>query len=934
MPVYNVTDPQTGRSLRLTGDSPPTEAELDEIFKSSAAAPVRGGLTHPMTSVFTKPEQAAVVGKILGHDVPVKPEDSTSFSDVVRSVKESPVSSAASAALGLTGLPAIYDFLKTAKEAGPDIMRGLASHPLETLRGGVAGTVEGAMEQATPLNALMMLLGRAKFGRVAEAPKAAEVTTTGARPVEPLVRPGAPAPSTGTAFPARAATKTPQPTAPVVETPPPPARVLEQPVTGGDRFMDALNPALGQEPLPAGKVNGSKVDTLTESVTPRRQVELLQKYGGKAEEGSYTQGTLDRFAEMMGQKGAKIDADVEAPLKAGNVDAAAQTIEKKVQELVGGFRQTKSSRGTRSSLPGAENLTTKDIAHVEQSIDLGSGQHPRITKIRPTKEAYETVESGRAERAQAYRDDAQIAARFRNALESEKGGVNPKLLAGIGGGAAGAAVGAAASSDEDRLQNAALGGAVGAFAVPLLAHAVASGSPVKQVQNFLFSSMLSSPKSILKAYLGGVGGAVAAATEQMAAGNVASGRAILGELFNRGFAKGIIGSLRKGAQTATRGYSEQLPNRVGQIYDAVNEPAMAAMEKGGIPHEDALRYTLTGVPRTQIGQDIVGLWNRYFVLKMLGDMFPRVGVQVLEHGLERSPAGLVKGLKGFKSLEGLDIGTKTGTAKAAIGTGTALASYMGSDQLPDWLKPFAVALSGVYGLPVGVGLAVGKAKDRGGDASARLQAGLDEAGQNLPFSRFGPAEAAKQVITGSSFVPGLVADVARARDPYERSTRGDFFGRTKAKIPGLRETLPVKGRNVNIAGEPTEDRSSPLMRFMTTASPDRSPMKGIPDRVVSELQRLDVQINTPSFQQKLKVGNREIAVPPDAAERAQTERRQYIVPQIEKMLDSGTYAKADDGRKKQMLQAVIRRAEAAGSARSRNNVITQLRQQGALRGSR
>lgn len=32
MPTYRVTDPNTGRTLRLTGDSPPTEQELEEIF--------------------------------------------------------------------------------------------------------------------------------------------------------------------------------------------------------------------------------------------------------------------------------------------------------------------------------------------------------------------------------------------------------------------------------------------------------------------------------------------------------------------------------------------------------------------------------------------------------------------------------------------------------------------------------------------------------------------------------------------------------------------------------------------------------------------------------------------------------------------------------------------------------------------------------------
>lgn len=38
MPSYLVTDPQTGRKLKLTGDSPPTEQELEQIFSNAKPA--------------------------------------------------------------------------------------------------------------------------------------------------------------------------------------------------------------------------------------------------------------------------------------------------------------------------------------------------------------------------------------------------------------------------------------------------------------------------------------------------------------------------------------------------------------------------------------------------------------------------------------------------------------------------------------------------------------------------------------------------------------------------------------------------------------------------------------------------------------------------------------------------------------------------------
>lgn len=39
MAIYRVTDPTTGKSIKLTGDSPPTEQELNEIFASVSSKP-------------------------------------------------------------------------------------------------------------------------------------------------------------------------------------------------------------------------------------------------------------------------------------------------------------------------------------------------------------------------------------------------------------------------------------------------------------------------------------------------------------------------------------------------------------------------------------------------------------------------------------------------------------------------------------------------------------------------------------------------------------------------------------------------------------------------------------------------------------------------------------------------------------------------------
>lgn len=44
MPTYRITDPKTQRTLKVTGDSPPTAAELEQLFASAGDQPERGPL--------------------------------------------------------------------------------------------------------------------------------------------------------------------------------------------------------------------------------------------------------------------------------------------------------------------------------------------------------------------------------------------------------------------------------------------------------------------------------------------------------------------------------------------------------------------------------------------------------------------------------------------------------------------------------------------------------------------------------------------------------------------------------------------------------------------------------------------------------------------------------------------------------------------------
>jgi len=59
MATYRVTDPATGRTVKLTGDSPPTERELEEIFSSLGPAPAKPSVASQAWDALKIPQQVA-----------------------------------------------------------------------------------------------------------------------------------------------------------------------------------------------------------------------------------------------------------------------------------------------------------------------------------------------------------------------------------------------------------------------------------------------------------------------------------------------------------------------------------------------------------------------------------------------------------------------------------------------------------------------------------------------------------------------------------------------------------------------------------------------------------------------------------------------------------------------------------------------------------
>lgn len=862
MPKYRVelTD---GRKFEVESDGPPSEQDVLGALGSGMGAPAAPPASPAVAyngitgSIFPEQTQLNFASKIAGS--PQQPTQHTP-TDALSQIPY------VGGILNMLG-GSIADFGKTAVETGGDIASGLVSHPMETLRGGAAGLAEGAMQQASPLSIAMNAL---PFLRSLRGKTGAAVPETPAPP-----------PGVRTSFPL----------APDVPTA---TAVQPGPLIEGGGFSRPYTPPVRppvRTPLPTET-------TATGVPSPLPEPVVAPKLKPSAPTGTSTGWSIPAVSKTAdealtaGTHPAEVATSIERALP--------QTVAEMAKDLRRGYGSERAGK-----MLFGDSVGTKEGASAIERLAPGPSRIPLMT------------------------ENAALDSDYLRRIMDPRGGIKPKVAIGAGAGVAGALIGGTqGDTTEEHLTNAAIGGAAGvaaaSVAVPMLASLAASSAP-KLLQNGLYTSILARPTAIAKAYLGGVGGAVSNAVELMEGGNVKQGSAILTKLFSPSHVTEVIsafrnpGAIKSGSALASEaGYGGE--TLVGRIFDASNAPAIKAMQAGGTSLEDAWRFTLSGAPTTPLGKDVLNLWNKWFSLRLGTSLFPRVGVQVLERGLERTPLGLVDSL----GLNTAGSGAVR-AARALNGPAAALAAYQWGDQVPDWGKPFVAAAAGPYGLQVGAGLAASTAARQGKSGGQQAGAALNSIGGNTPFPDYGAGESLKQIAGGSSLVPGLLGDVARARDPYERSTAGDFFGRAKAKIPGLRETLPIRQGPTNIAGEPVEDRSSPVKRLLTAAQFQGDPHKGIPEPVVRELERLDVKLNPPAADKKVTLGKREFDVPPDAINRLQQERRQYVVPAVQKLLGSPIYQAASDQSKKARLESVIRKAEAAGSARAKSTLTRLLK---------
>lgn len=173
MPTYKVTDPSTGKSISLTGDSPPTEEELNQVF-ASVRGPQRSSVGKAWDALAV-PEQKSREGlEMLASYVPNPTPTGNLPMDVLRGAPKIAADTLAEAAPGFISRGALVTAgaARAAGEVAPLaklILRG-AGNQAEELSG-IAPKAAGSLEAAYKDPTLIFSKGKKAAGQFYEAAK-------------------------------------------------------------------------------------------------------------------------------------------------------------------------------------------------------------------------------------------------------------------------------------------------------------------------------------------------------------------------------------------------------------------------------------------------------------------------------------------------------------------------------------------------------------------------------------------------------------------------------------------------------------------------------------------------------------------------------------------------------------------------------------------
>jgi len=239
------------------------------------------------------------------------------------------------------------------------------------------------------------------------------------------------------------------------------------------------------------------------------------------------------------------------------------------------------------------------------------------------------------------------------------------------------------------------------------------------------------------------------------------------------------------------------PTRVANAADGA---VMMAWEKAGLPLEELAevrRFMLSGEPTSAAGKSALKFFRDHSLFTWLVP-FPRVGIQSVERGIEFSPLGFSKKISG--AIRGNDpisnaqrlFRARAGTGVGALG-GTAL--QQSSDiysqetgQNPKTPASVASAFAGPANLPTILGFIVGDAIQKGRAPASIIDDVLTQIQFELPSPDVNEIE---RLLRLEQFIPGILGTAADIIDPTPRTTRGQgWFAPIKRRVPGLKSDLP------------------------------------------------------------------------------------------------------------------------------------------------
>ncbi len=329
--------------------------------------------------------------------------------------------------------------------------------------------------------------------------------------------------------------------------------------------------------------------------------------------------------------------------------------------------------------------------------------------------------------------------------------------------------------------------------------------------------------------------------------------------------------------------------------------------------------------------------------------FVKTPANVISTSIEYAGGGYLKGL--YKLASGLKNGTLKDPAviaeitrtvsKAGLGTMSAIAlssmfskdDFVGAydpkraqiEQLKNsnynaikigdkWISteyfgPLAIPLTAAMYAKQGVGVEKINKYGKGITSSLSEVPGFDiitGAVKNSIFSKDKSMEdigidTAKKTVDeiSSRLIPGIVLDISKAIDPYQRDTKGTFMGGVQAKIPGWREGLPVKK---DVLGQEMK-AESPLstILFGARVKTDKS------TSIVKEVDRVTKsQDKGSSFTNWNTTTSKEIAqfkekIGPVMFEQAKTEYGRELQRELQNLFNNSTYQKLSDADKLELI---------------------------------